>query len=42
MHEMKGDRMGLIFDLLAECIGQPGHSPHAHPHRKILPLHEAS
>ncbi len=41
MHEVEGDRVTLVFNLLAKSVGQPGHPSHAHPHREILSLHKA-
>ena len=41
VHEMQGHGMSLIFNLLAEPIGQPGHPSHTHPHGEILPFYKA-
>lgn len=41
VHEMQRHGMGLVFDLLAKGVGQPGHPSHAHPHGEVLPFHEA-
>jgi hypothetical protein len=38
MHEVQGDHMAMIRELLRVPIGQSGKPSHAHPHRKILAL----
>jgi len=37
--ELRRRTQVLLF--LRECVGQPGESPHAHPHRQVVPLHVA-
>jgi hypothetical protein len=41
IHEVERDRIGVIVELLAERVGEPGKAPHVHPHRKVLALHIA-
>src|SRR4051794_317309 len=31
--------MGVVLDLLAECVGKAREPAHVHPHREILALH---
>jgi len=38
VHEVQGDRMGVVLHLLAEGVGQAGEPPHLHSHREVLPL----
>ena len=38
VREVQGGRRFQVFQLLTESVGQPGQSPHAHPHGEILPL----
>ena len=40
VHEVDGHGVGLVINLLAEPIGEPSHSSHAHPHSEILALHK--
>jgi hypothetical protein len=28
----------VVFQFLAECVGEPREPPHAHPHREVSPL----
>ena len=34
-HEIERNRVHVVFEFLAECIGQPGKAAHAHAHRQI-------
>lgn len=41
VHVEQGNRMNVIFNLLAVRIGQAGEPAHIHPHVEILALHKA-
>lgn len=36
IHEVQGDGMDVVLNLLGEPIGQPGEAPHRHPHCEVL------
>ena len=38
IHHVKRDRIGLVFALFRERIGEPRDAPVVHPHREVLPL----
>lgn len=38
MRKVQGDRRLQVFKLLAESVGEPCKSAHAHSHREVLPL----
>ncbi len=38
VHEVQRHRVGVVLDLLAEPVGQPGEPAHPHPHREVLTL----
>lgn len=41
-HEVEADRMYVVLQLLAECVGEPAKPMHAHAHRRIGPLDVAN
>lgn len=41
VHEMKGDGVGVIVDLLGETICQASEAAHVHPHGEVLALYIA-
>lgn len=38
VHEMQGQGVFEVLDLLREGVGQSGEPAHLHPHREVLPL----
>jgi hypothetical protein len=42
VHEIKGDRMTVIIQLLTKGVRESGKSMHRHPNREILAFHIAS
>jgi len=41
VHEVQGDRMFQVVELLAESVPQPGKAPHAHSDCEVLAFHIA-
>ena len=38
MHEVDGQRVEMVFDLLRKGVSQAGKAANAHPHRQVGPL----
>src|SRR3990167_1791943 len=41
MHEVKGESVIQVLDLLAEGVSEPRHSPHGHADGEVVPLRVA-
>lgn len=39
IHHVESDRVGVVLDLLRECVRQPCEPAHVHPQREVRPLH---
>ena len=41
MHVVQGNHVGVVINLLGECISEPGKAPDTHSQAKVLALYEA-